>query len=196
MPCPFVAVSLPGAPCCAYPSDVPAYGGRINEDYKNSSIIYRFAIQHDRKRPFLSSIKQLIYFLNHMLNHALCFASQLACTAIISPSQCASPNRPQKLPICTTITTKVSASATQLVLPAFGDLSGEGTVLGAFAKIPGILAKPTSRVNSGNYSIGGTLCEPTKHVPALEDNIQILVHGSTYTKDYWSTGAWSSKNTP
>lgn len=113
------------------------------------------------------------------------------------PAQCTSPpSRPEKLPICRAITFNVSASATQLVLSDFRDVSGEGAVLGLVAKIPGILANPILAVKSGSYNISGTLCKPTKHVPDLEDYIQVLVHGATYTKEYWSTGAWSSKNTP
>ena len=102
----------------------------------------------------------------------------------------------EKYPLCKDIVIKVSASANLVVAPDFGDLSAAGSLIAAFSRIPQVLANATYARKSGEYNISGTFCEPTKKVPGRENHIQLLVHGATYTKEYWSTGAWSSYNSP
>lgn len=38
----------------------------------------------------------------------------------------------------------------------------------------------------GTYDIVGTYCEPEESIPDRADTLQILVHGATYTKEYWT----------
>ncbi|KAI0995065.1 hypothetical protein K3495_g13116 [Podosphaera aphanis] len=52
--------------------------------------------------------------------------------------------------------------------------------------LSGILNLLTKASVSGTFNIAARYCEPEVQNPARANTIQILVHGITYSKDYWS----------
>lgn len=103
-------------------------------------------------------------------------------------------NAYEKKPRCKDVVIKVSASANLVVASDFGDISAPGALVAAFSRIPQFLSNATYAQKSGDYDISGIFCKPTKKSPERENVIQVLVHGATYTKRYWSGGAWSNDN--
>lgn len=83
---------------------------------------------------------------------------------------------------CNDIAIPVSVSALNKNFPP--DLSIDSLLT------PGLLNKIvaglTSSLVSGDYTIGARYCEPSKDIASRRDTLQVLVHGITYTKDYWS----------
>lgn len=49
-----------------------------------------------------------------------------------------------------------------------------------------LVAGLTSSLVHGTYTIHARYCEPTEQVASRRDTLQVLVHGITYTLDYWS----------
>mgnify|MGYP005988817661 CR=1 FL=1 len=66
--------------------------------------------------------------------------------------------------------------------------SGLGNLL---ATVEGL---PTTLVG-GEYHISARYCPPTNHVASRKDVLQVLVHGITYTKEYWSGPVSESSST-
>lgn len=91
-------------------------------------------------------------------------------------------------PTCQDILVPVTAQsqAHEIILPpnldgnpnAINDLlnSAAGMVTGLFPLVP----------ITGSYNISAKYCEPENPDPAHADTIQLLVHGATYTKTYWT----------
>ncbi|CAG8971836.1 hypothetical protein HYALB_00001947 [Hymenoscyphus albidus] len=56
-------------------------------------------------------------------------------------------------------------------------------LLGTFGSLP----NPTLGVAvSSNFHIAGRFCEPEVVNPSRQNTLQFLVHGATYTRDYWT----------
>lgn len=94
----------------------------------------------------------------------------------------ASPTAPDHLQ-CKDITISVPARAFNKLLPL--DLSAltDGAALSNL--LTSVESLGTALV-SGDYEIAGTFCSPLRHVAARQDTLQVLVHGITYTRDYWA----------
>lgn len=82
---------------------------------------------------------------------------------------------------CTDIAIPVSVSANNKDFPP--NLTVESLL--SLGLLNNVVAGLTSSLVSGTYTIGARYCEPSKDVAARKDTLQLLVHGITYTKDYW-----------
>ena len=98
---------------------------------------------------------------------------------------------------CKDLTFIVQATAVNKVIPspAASTLSTQDGVSAFYASLPGLLAHSTNQTRSGTYELAAVYCQPTrhaKHCGSSERNapLQILLHGSTYTKEYWDRGSW------
>ncbi|KUJ19595.1 uncharacterized protein LY89DRAFT_717068 [Mollisia scopiformis] len=69
--------------------------------------------------------------------------------------------------------------------PSCTDISFPVTVTAANAIIP-ITTPITFQQVSGTYNIAARYCEPQNFVESRENTLQVLVHGITYTRNYWS----------
>ena len=63
----------------------------------------------------------------------------------------------------------------------------ESYELSLFQKI----ASATNVTRNGTYTLAGHYCRPQKNFNS-DKVLQVLAHGSTYTKEYWDRGAWSN----
>lgn len=88
------------------------------------------------------------------------------------------------------MTLTITASAETVVLPPLPDLNQSGAVLQLLGALPDILATAPLNVTGGTYSIAATYCPPRGGDLPHENDVQLLVHGATYTKEYWMAGAW------
>ena len=65
-----------------------------------------------------------------------------------------------------------------------------------FADLKSLLAKATNQIVEGNYTLKAEYCQPiqTGQNQTLNASppLQMLLHGSTYTKKYWNRGSWGS----
>jgi pimeloyl-ACP methyl ester carboxylesterase len=68
-----------------------------------------------------------------------------------------------------------------------GDLSNATYVQSV---ITAALTNPVYREVSGDFGISARFCEPAKTVHSRRNTVQLLVHGFTYSKDYWSALAF------
>ncbi|KAK3181415.1 hypothetical protein K4F52_007277 [Lecanicillium sp. MT-2017a] len=57
---------------------------------------------------------------------------------------------------------------------------------GVWGKLLASVEGLPTRLVGGSYSISARYCEPLVDVPHRRNTLQVLVHGITYTKDYWS----------
>ena len=97
---------------------------------------------------------------------------------------------------CRNLTFTVQATAVNKVIPspAASTLRTQDGVNAFFAGLPDLLAASTNQTRSGTYDLAAVYCQPRPHKGSLildqEAPLQILLHGSTYTKEYWDRGAW------
>ena len=87
---------------------------------------------------------------------------------------------------CQEITISVFASAQNVVAPALGNLSEPGAVNALLAKAGTVNQTETE---SGTFNISARYC-PIREAATGEtsDVIELLIHGGSYTKDYWAGG--------
>ncbi|CZR69991.1 uncharacterized protein PAC_19892 [Phialocephala subalpina] len=90
-------------------------------------------------------------------------AATLAGNALAAPQTNPQTNA---LPPCTNVVIPVTVTANNVVLPA--------TTPPAFNQV------------SGTYNIAARYCEPANNLHPRRDVLQVLVHGITYTRNYWS----------
>ncbi|KAI9802074.1 MAG: hypothetical protein M1833_001995 [Piccolia ochrophora] len=95
---------------------------------------------------------------------------------------------------CKDLTLRVSASATHIEVPPLSDLKTSAGVGEFIAQAPIIIQNGTPVVRSGTFDISARYCPPRMFHRGCNDRIQLLVHGATYTKEYWATGAWGDRN--
>ena len=91
-------------------------------------------------------------------------------------------------PPCQDMTFTLTVTANTIVLPPLPDISHPNDVLGYIAQLPSNLPHTDT---TGTYNISATYCAPNGVSP---DQVQLLVHGSSYTKKYWMGGAWDGPN--
>ena len=76
-------------------------------------------------------------------------------------------------------------------VPLAPDLSAPGAIEQYQKVLVQRYATAPNKTRRNTYTIAGTYCSLSG--PAAGDRqLQILVHGSTYTKEYWDRGAWGS----
>lgn len=101
---------------------------------------------------------------------------------------------------CKNLTFTVQATAVNQVIPspAASTLSTQDGVNAFIAGLPDLLATATNQTRSGTYELATVYCQPESYRKANERDqdapLQILLHGSTYTKEYWDRGSWGHGN--
>ena len=97
---------------------------------------------------------------------------------------------------CKNLTFTVQATAVSKVIPspAPSTLRTQDGVNTFYASLPNLLAASTNQTRSGTYELAAVYCRPTMsqnhHDSDRDLPLQILLHGSTYTKEYWDRGSW------
>ena len=97
---------------------------------------------------------------------------------------------------CKNMKFTVQATAVNKVIPspAASTLNTQAGVNAFFAGLPGLLAAATNQIRTGTYELVAVYCQPNSHhnshKPGQKAPLQILLHGSTYTKEYWDRGSW------
>lgn len=94
----------------------------------------------------------------------------------------------QSAPICNdNITLTFPESVLQLVASSTLDLTGLAST-DPIKFISSLADKSvfSTGLTESNYTISGRYCEPEVYNPARQNTVQLLVHGATYTRDYWS----------
>ncbi|KAK5993537.1 hypothetical protein PT974_06971 [Cladobotryum mycophilum] len=102
----------------------------------------------------------------------------LASTVAVSVAH--GPSIQKRGPQCTEVRIPVSVLADNIALPPI-----DATNLFSILNNIGDAAFGVLTVN-GNYTLAGRYCEPEVHIPQRQNTIQLLVHGATYNKNYWS----------
>lgn len=97
--------------------------------------------------------------------------------------------------LCKNMTFKVQATAVNKVIPspAAGTLSIQSGVNEFYAGLPALLAVSTNQTRSGTFELAAVYCQPPHQNHNYQSGkapLQILLHGSTYTKEYWDRGSW------
>ncbi|VDB90612.1 Bgt-51650 [Blumeria graminis f. sp. tritici] len=88
-------------------------------------------------------------------------------------------------PTCSEITVPVSVRSTNALLDS--GINSQDGLRGAMQNIlSGVLGLILNVNINGNYNIRARYCEPEVQNSERADTIQLLVHGITYTRDYWS----------
>ncbi|RFU35394.1 hypothetical protein B7463_g937, partial [Scytalidium lignicola] len=97
-------------------------------------------------------------------------------------------------PKCSDVVFSLNVTAINLVLPdavvaTASAVIENGTLAQAQALIAAVGETALLDIAiSGTYNISGRFCEPEVRIPGRENHIQLLVHGATYNKNYWSGG--------
>lgn len=106
---------------------------------------------------------------------------------LLCPSRAANPSQ------CQDIVLTVSASADNVVVPP---LPGNATTPAAVNEFLGTatanLALNKSQVESGTFNISARYCPASSPCGGQKEVIELLVHGGSYTKDYWSGGGFTN----
>ena len=136
---------------------------------------------------------------NRLLKRStLAFALSVAFCTRVSSNKIASGNSSSSH--CKKLTFTVQATAVNKVIPspAASTLKTQDGVNAFFAGLPGLLAASTNQTRSGTYELAAVYCPPKQHrKPHHLDRdapLQVLLHGSTYTKEYWDRGSWGYGN--
>ena len=97
---------------------------------------------------------------------------------------------------CKPLILKVHATVVNKVIPspAASILSTQDGVNAFYVGLPDLLATATNQTRSGTYELATVYCQPVSyrktHKGDRDAPLQILLHGSTYTKEYWDRGSW------
>jgi pimeloyl-ACP methyl ester carboxylesterase len=86
-------------------------------------------------------------------------------------------------PTCTDIGIPVSIQADNLALPSTLTSANLETFINGLG---GSIFDLVTNLINGTYNIGARYCEPEVIIASRANTIQLLVHGITYTRDYWS----------
>ncbi|OAA73309.1 hypothetical protein ISF_00210 [Cordyceps fumosorosea ARSEF 2679] len=117
---------------------------------------------------------------------ALCAS---ACFAIPTPGG----HLPSLQPNCNDIDINLRASAPNKIFTF--NLTKYGTPEATTELLVSLGTAPTNVVN-GNYRVAGRFCSPLRDVPERRQTLQILVHGLTYTKEYWNGPSTQASGPP
>ncbi|KAH6712610.1 Alpha/Beta hydrolase protein [Leptodontidium sp. MPI-SDFR-AT-0119] len=90
-------------------------------------------------------------------------------------------------PTCTTISIPVSISAQNVRFPADFTTTSLLSVVGALGAVV------FDSLITDSYTIVGTYCEPEVLVEGRKGTVQVLVHGATYTREYWRGDGYSDR---
>lgn len=71
------------------------------------------------------------------------------------------------------------------------NLTAPGAVLTYELKLYNEFPSAPNATRNGTYTLAGQYCRPQGTVHQISA-LQVLSHGSTYTKEYWDRGAWGS----
>jgi pimeloyl-ACP methyl ester carboxylesterase len=96
--------------------------------------------------------------------------------------------------LCQNLRLSITTTAETIVVPPLPNLSQPGAVLKFFGSIPDIVANAPRNQTKGTYDIAATYCPPKGGVTPKKNGVQLLVHGASYTKEYWMGGAWHGSN--
>ncbi len=118
-------------------------------------------------------------------------------SAVSTASLTRNPNSYDSSRNCKNMTFKVQATAVNKVIPspAASTLSTQQGVNDFFASLPSLLAAATNQTRNGTYELAAVYCQPDssrKHHRHHNAPLQILLHGSTLTKEYWDRGSWGT----
>ena len=106
---------------------------------------------------------------------------------LLCPSQAANPSQ------CQDIVLDVSASADNVVVPPLpSNATTPATVNEFLGTATANLALNRSQVESGTFNISARYCPATSPCAGQKEVIELLVHGGSYTKDYWSGGGFTN----
>src|SRR5436190_12355778 len=84
---------------------------------------------------------------------------------------------------CHDMTLPVTVAADTIVVPPLPDLSQPNALLGFFSTIPDIVANAPHTITNATFNIAATYCAPTANIVPERKEVQLLVHGASYTKD-------------
>ena len=99
--------------------------------------------------------------------------------AALAPASAASEPTLQCREFKVPVTAEALNKELSLDLSTLLDLSSLTKLLASVEGLP-------TRLVGGTYSVSARYCEPLVDVPHRRNTLQFLVHGITYTKDYWS----------
>ncbi|GME44931.1 Alpha/beta hydrolase fold-1 [Neofusicoccum parvum] len=94
-------------------------------------------------------------------------------------------------PACSDVSLSVTISAENRHVPGYlasGLQDATLTLAGIEQLLNSVGDEVQIALVNGTYSIAGRFCEPEVQVAGREDAIQLLVHGITYDRNYWSGG--------
>ncbi|OQU93602.1 hypothetical protein CLAIMM_00086 [Cladophialophora immunda] len=89
-------------------------------------------------------------------------------------------------PACTSLTIGFNTTATNYNVIVDGSLENGTFINQLLATAPNVTKNAPNSTVSGYFNISARYCEPEVKMPQRAQSIQFLVHGATYTKDYWS----------
>ena len=105
---------------------------------------------------------------------------------------------------CANISLTVKATAANILVdhPSSAELNSNAKVDAYFQTIPDSLAVSEPGKRGGTYNLAATYCVPSAASAGYQNAndqfpnppLQILIHGATYTKEYWDLGAWGGQN--
>ncbi|KAI9756203.1 MAG: mRNA cap guanine-N7 methyltransferase [Chaenotheca gracillima] len=97
--------------------------------------------------------------------------------------------------LCQKVHIPVTASADNFAFPKLNDLNKPGAIQDLLVEVGNVLTKGEKVTRGGSFQIVGRYCRPTVSVDRDRDStIQLLLHGLTYRKEYWSGDLWHSSN--
>ena len=118
--------------------------------------------------------------------HVIATLSAVA-ALLLSPSRAANPSQ------CQDIVLTVSATADNVMVPP---LPSNATTPAAVNDFLGTatanLALNKSQTESGTFNISARYCPALSPCGGQKEVIELLVHGGSYTKDYWSGGGFAN----
>lgn len=92
-------------------------------------------------------------------------------------------------PHCQQLNFTFSVSATVRDLPPAPDISAPNSVVAYLPVLQKNYNSAPNKTREGTYTFAGQYCKAFgRGNPAL----QVLAHGSSYTKEYWDRGAWGN----
>ena len=98
---------------------------------------------------------------------------------------------------CRNVTFHIYASAINNIVAPVPDISTFALVNAYYASLKTTLAAGHPKVMGGKFKIAAVYCTPPPQAPRNSSSnyqapLQILLHGSSYTKEYWDRGAWGT----
>ena len=92
---------------------------------------------------------------------------------------------------CQDIVIPVVASADNLVLPTLPDLTKPGAPNAFLATAADVATQNKTQIESGTFNISARYCPAPSPCGEQAELIEILVHGGSYTKEYWAGGGFN-----